>query len=129
MDSGIIDWAKFAEEWQSAWNAHDLERLLDHFHEDIVFTSPVAAGLLPKTEGYIRGKESLRAYWSKGLQHIPDLHFTVERIFAGLNILVIQYRNQKNIVVSEVLIFSDVKVREGHGTYPPDETNPAGTRP
>ncbi|MGC4253109.1 MAG: nuclear transport factor 2 family protein [Sphingobium sp.] len=122
------DWSKFAEEWQNAWNAHDLERLLAHFHDDILFTSPVAAGLLPETKGYIRGKEALRAYWAAGLRHISDLHFTVEQIFAGMDTLVIQYRNQKDVVVSEVLHFSDGKVREGHGTYPPGETNPAGAR-
>lgn len=39
----------FADAWVRAWNAHDLEAVLDHFSHDVVFTSPVAARLLPDT--------------------------------------------------------------------------------
>lgn len=122
-----IDWQAFAAKWCESWNAHDLDRLLDHFHEDVLFTSPVAASLFPETGGTIRGKAALRAYWSEGLKRIPDLHFTVERIFAGVDTLVIQYRNQKGVSVSEVLVFEGGKVRRGHGTYPLATDDPAGT--
>ena len=30
----------FAEDWVAAWNAHDLERVLAHYAEDVVFVSP-----------------------------------------------------------------------------------------
>jgi ketosteroid isomerase-like protein len=33
----------YAHQWVRAWNAHDIEAVLDHFHDDVVFTSPVAA--------------------------------------------------------------------------------------
>jgi hypothetical protein len=120
------DWQGFAEDWCAAWNAHDLDALLDHFHDDVLFTSPVAAGLLPETGGWVRGKTALRHYWTEGLRRIPDLHFTIEAIFAGIDTLVIQYRNQKGISVSEVLTFDGDKVRLGHGTYPVGLDNPAG---
>jgi len=47
----------------------------DHFAEDAVFSSPVAAQLLEDSEGVIRGKAALREYWSEGLRRIPDLRF------------------------------------------------------
>ncbi|MES2058110.1 MAG: nuclear transport factor 2 family protein [Pseudomonadota bacterium] len=118
--------SNFAVEWCEAWNAHDLERVLAHFHENVVFSSPVAAAILPETQGQVRGKEALRAYWSEGLRRIPDLHFTVEQVFAGIDTVVIQYRNQKGVSVSEVLIFDGDKVRSGYGTYPVGVENPAG---
>ena len=37
---------KFADQWVRAWNAHDVEAVLAHFHDDVVFTSPVAAQVL-----------------------------------------------------------------------------------
>lgn len=116
----------FADQWCAAWNAHDLNRVLAHFHDDVIFTSPIAASLLPETVGVVRGKAALRAYWEEGLRRIPDLHFTVEAVFAGIDTLVIQYRNQKGVRVSEVLVFDAGLVREGHGTYPTDVSNPAG---
>jgi len=112
---------RFAKEWCEAWNAGDLDRLLSHFHEDVVFTSPMAAKLVPASRGRVVGKAALREYWAKGLSLIPDLHFTVEQVFAGVDTIVIQYRNQKGLSVSEVLIFESGLVRHGAGTYPVDE--------
>ena len=34
-------WAeRFAAEWIAAWNSHDLETILSHYADDIVFRSP-----------------------------------------------------------------------------------------
>jgi len=53
---------EFSRAWLAAFNAHDLEAVLDHFHDDVVFTSPVAARALPGSGGVVRGKQALRAY-------------------------------------------------------------------
>lgn len=121
--------SEFAHEWCAAWNAHDLERVLRHFHDDAVFTSPGAQRFMPESGGIVRGKVALRAYWSKALSAIPDLHFRIEHVFAGVDTLVIQYVNQKNVRVSEVLIFDGDLVRSGHGTYPIGVDNPVGALP
>jgi hypothetical protein len=106
----------FAAQWVKDWNAHDVNALLAHFTDDVVFTSPVAVRLLGG-DGVIRGKEALRAYWSEGIRLIPDLHFEVVGVYAGIATLVINYRNQAGGLVSEVLTFDGDLVREGHGTY------------
>ena len=121
------DPAGFSADWVAAWNAHDLDALLSHFHDDVVFTSPVAAQIVPGSGGVLRGKDALRAYWTEGLRRIPDLHFSVERVFAGVSVLVISYRNQRGNLVDEVLVFADGLVIEGHGTYVAGVDNPAGT--
>ncbi|MQP76764.1 DUF4440 domain-containing protein [Stenotrophomonas sp. MYb238] len=123
-----IDPSQFAARWAAAWNAHDVEAVLAHFHDDAVFASPFARQLLPETGGVLRGKAAIRAYWSAGLARIPDLHFHVEAVFAGIDTLVIAYSNQKGVRVSEVLRFSGDRVIEGHGTYPVDASNPTGAR-
>ena len=123
-----IDPSQFAAHWAAAWNAHDVDAVLAHFHDDAVFTSPFARQLLPETGGVLRGKAAIRAYWSAGLARIPDLRFHVEAVFAGIDTLVIAYSNQKGVRVSEVLRFSGDRVIEGHGTYPVDASNPTGAR-
>ena len=50
----------FVVEWLDAWNAHDVERVLAHFHDDITFTSPVAATVLARSTGVLRGKAAVR---------------------------------------------------------------------
>ena len=112
------DWAlSFVDDWVRAWNDHDVERVLDHFHDDAVFTSPVAALLVEGSGGVIRGRPALRHYWSEGLRRIPDLHFELVGVYVGVRTIVINYRNQRGGTVSEVLTFDGDLVVEGHGTY------------
>lgn len=114
----IPDAERFADDWVRAWNAHDVEAVLAHFTDDVLFTSPVAARVLPQTGGVIRGKDALRQYWNAALAALPDLHFQVVDVYCGESTLVINYRNHRGELVNEVLIFSaDGLVREGHGTY------------
>ena len=57
----------FAEEWAAAWNRRDVEAVLTHFHDDVVFTSPVAAEIVPESAGVVHGKAALREYWCAAL--------------------------------------------------------------
>lgn len=112
-----LDAIGFSQQWVQAWNAHDVEAVLRHFHDDVVFTSPVAAKLLPETAGVVRGKPALRRYWTAAVQRFSDIHFVVEGVYQGIDTIVIYYRNQNDDLVNEVLTFSDGVVIEGHGTY------------
>jgi len=117
---------QFVDSWMQGWNAHDLEQVISHFADDVVFTSPVAVQLLDDSDGVIRGKAALRDYWSEGLRRIPDLRFDVLGVYVGLSTLVINYRNQKGALVNEVLTFDGHLVTQGHGTYLSNDSNPAG---
>jgi ketosteroid isomerase-like protein len=64
----------FAQRWVENWNAHDIDAVLEHFRDDVVFTSPVAVRIFGG-DGMIRGKDALRRYWSEGVRLIPDLRF------------------------------------------------------
>ena len=107
----------FARDWCDAWNAHDVDAVLAHFHDDVVFTSPVAARVVPESGGVVRGKDALWRYWTAALAAYPELHFEVVATYVGTQALVINYRNHRGQLVNEVLIFDGELVREGHGTY------------
>jgi ketosteroid isomerase-like protein len=48
---------QFAQEWIEAWNSHDLERILDHYDDEVVLVSPVALSVLGN--GRVQGKAAL----------------------------------------------------------------------
>ncbi len=108
---------RFADAWLAAWNAHDVESVLALFSDEVVFTSPVAARLIEGSGGAIRGKAALRDYWRRGIEHYPDLHFELVGVYAGVETIVLNYRNQAGALVNEVLRFDGARVSEGHGTY------------
>ena len=107
----------FADDWLRAWNRHDVDAVLTHFHDDVVFTSPVAARVIPDSKGVVRGKAALREYWCAALKTMPFLRFEILGIYQGESVLVINYRNQSGVVVNEVLEFEGGLLRCGHGTY------------
>ena len=71
---------KLANHWVAAWNAHDLDLIMSHYEDAIELTSPVAAQLLGTADGKVVGKANLRAYFQRGLQAYPDLHFRLEDV-------------------------------------------------
>ena len=113
---------RFAEEWQAAWNSHDVDQILFHYTDDVVFQSPYIVHRFQDPAGEVHGKKELRDYWEAGLEQQPDLHFTVEDVRVSVDTLVINYRNQGGHSASEVLRFKGELVSWGCGAYVPGDS-------
>ena len=120
------DPAAFVTDWIEAWNRLDVEAVLAHFHEDALFSSPLAQRLLGANEAVVQGKPAIRSYWQQALQVNEELHFTLESYSVGIDIIVIQFRNQDDILRNEVLVFDGDRVRFGYGTFPAELVASAG---
>ena len=68
MISTRTDAEKFAADWAQAWNRRDVEAVLAHFRDDIIFASPTALAVTGSP--VVHGKDALRAYWTKALARI-----------------------------------------------------------
>ena len=95
-----------ANHWVATWNAHDLDLIMTHYDEGIELTSPVAARLLETSDGKVRGKTNLRAYFQRGLEAYPNLHFDLEDVLLGLSSVVLYYKNQKGTHTAEFMELS-----------------------
>ncbi len=120
MDS--IDPIGFAREWEAAWNRRDVEAVLQHFHDDAVFTSPLAQKIGVAADGVLKGKSAIRSYWKAALAKSEgsEPHFQVSRVYQGVNMLVIAFvitSGDQKVDRVEVLRFKDGLVIEGHGTF------------
>jgi len=94
---------ELAAHWIAAWNSHDLDRIMAHYADDVVLTSPVAARILNDPSGTVRGKTALREYFARGLAFYPDLKFELLDTMWGLNSLVLCYRNQNGARTGEYM--------------------------
>ena len=98
----------FADEWVAAWNSHDLERILSHYAEDVVFESPFVIKVTGDPSGRVTGKPALRAYWSQALGRTPDLTFTIKSVFTGIGGAAIRYHSSRTgAEVVEVFAFRE----------------------
>jgi predicted ester cyclase len=84
----------FAREWISAWNSHDLERILAHYDDEVRLVSPIALNLLKNGDGVVQGKPALREYFRRGLDGFPNLHFDLIDVLWGVETIVLYYANQ-----------------------------------
>jgi ketosteroid isomerase-like protein len=109
---------EFVREWIDAWNARDLERVLAHWADDCVFTSPFVVQWTGDPSGTVRGKAALRAYWKRGLELNQNLRFTLERTLVGHDSVVISYRNHRGQHCAEVIrLGADGKAVAGLAHY------------
>ncbi|MGC1461722.1 MAG: nuclear transport factor 2 family protein [Terracidiphilus sp.] len=109
---------EFAQEWVDSWNSHDLERILTHYEDDVLLSSPVALKLL-NGDGTVRGKAALREYFLRGLQAYPDLQFDLIDILWGTETIVLCYvNNVRGTKTAEVLLLSPArKIRRVWANY------------
>src|ERR1700726_865758 len=67
---------------------------------------PVAAQLLGTSDGKVVGKASLEAYFRRGLEAYPELHFRLADVLCGINSVVLYYTNQKGTRTAEFMELS-----------------------
>lgn len=60
-------------EWNDAWNAHDFEKVMDLFQDDIIFENWTGAR--------VQGKEVLKNAWGPWFKNHGGFHFITEDIF------------------------------------------------
>ena len=103
----------FAEDWIDAFNSHDLNRILSHYAEDIELSSPRARQITGDPSGKVRGKSALRAYFGQALERLPDLRFTLDKVYPGADSVVLRIRASDGREGAELMVFgADGLVRE-----------------
>lgn len=110
--------AALGQQWIDAWNSHDLERILALYADDSEMTSDKIPALGFDPSGTVRGKERLRQYWRKGLDLLPNLHFTLIDVYVSPDSLVVFYTNERGAKICEYLrLNADGKIRQGSANH------------
>jgi len=112
------DLAALGREWISAWNSHDLERILALYAEDAEMTSDKIQALGLEASGTLRGKDKLRMYWSKAFQLLPNLHFDLIDTYVSPDSVVVFYQNERGAQICEYLrLDARGKIRQGSANH------------
>jgi ketosteroid isomerase-like protein len=106
------------KQWIDAWNSRDLERVLALYADEAEMTSDKIPLLGFDPAGTVRGKDRLRQYWRKGLDLLPNLHFTLIDVYVSPDSLVVFYENERGARICEYLrLNADGKIRQGSANH------------
>jgi ketosteroid isomerase-like protein len=109
----------FADGWIRAWNNKDIEAIMGHYAEAVVFSSPFILKAKINGKGTIHGKTELRKYFEMALNNDAALHFDLKQIMVGIKSITLIYVRKKTMLASEVMILNDEgNVVEGLSHYP-----------
>jgi hypothetical protein len=103
-----IDSKAFANQWISEWNRKDVEAMLSHFSEGVVFTSPRAKAVLGSPR--VEGKSRLREYWTKAIDRIQTMRFALDYVISDEHRMGIVYNAEidgRRVRSVEFLAFGD----------------------
>src|SRR6478672_3493797 len=92
-----------AREWITAWNAHDLDAILQHYADDVAFTSPFVARLVGPGQDTVHGTAALRDYFARGLAAYPDLRFDLRAVLVGVDSVTLYYASVGGRLAAEVM--------------------------
>ena len=121
-DSEIQQNLTIATKWFEAFNEHALEKLLALYHNDAAHYSPKLKIRQPETNGLVRGKDALRAWWQDAFDRLPTLLYNPTTLTANNERVFMEYirkvGNEPDMLVAEVLEIKDgliVASRVYHG--------------
>src|SRR5687768_5603378 len=103
VDNAHPDLIALGQRWIAAWNSRDLERILTLYADDAEMTSDGIVRLGFTVQGSVRGKQNLRAYWTKALAMLPNLHFTASGFVTSPISVVVHYTNDRGLAICEYL--------------------------
>lgn len=105
---------KIANQWFDAFNAHDINALINLYDDNAEHYSPKLKVLRPETNGLIKGKTALRDWWVDAFKRLPQLNYQVLQLTAEGNHVFMEYirstPGEDDLRVGEVLIFSSGKI-------------------
>lgn len=107
-----LNFKEIALDWINAWNRLDIDAIMDHYTDDVIFYAPTVIKRWNIPDGKITGKEKLREHFLKGFELAPNIHFEFIDLLMGVDGITIIYKRETGALVADVLVLDDT----GKGT-------------
>jgi ketosteroid isomerase-like protein len=99
---------RLVRDWLNAWNSRDIDRLMDHYHEDIEFTSPTVIKRWNNPSGKLIGKEALRKHFMKGFEQANHIQFELLGILEGIDGFILVYRKEMQGMGADLVTLNEM---------------------
>jgi len=105
---------QIALNWFKAFNDKNIDDLLALYDDDAIHYSPKLKVHKPETNGLIKGKIQLRAWWEDAFTRLPFLHYSILKIMHDDEQIFMEYirqnKGEEDLRVGEVLVINKGKI-------------------
>lgn len=105
---------QIAQQWFAAFNDHNLEDLLALYTNEAQHFSPKLKIRQPETQGWVKGKDALRAWWKDSFDRLPGLQYIPTTFTANEERVIMEYlrktEGEPDLAVAEVLEIEDCRI-------------------
>ncbi|MFM2392111.1 MAG: hypothetical protein RLZZ546_88 [Bacteroidota bacterium] len=103
-----------ANQWFEAFNAKELESLLNLYSDSAQHYSPKLKLRQPETNGLIVGKLAMRNWWQEAFNRLPTLHYKIISLTSNQDRVFMEYIRQvegeEEMAIAEVLEIRNNKI-------------------
>lgn len=103
-----------ARKWFEAFDEKNVSKLVSLYHDDAEHYSPKLKVRKPETNGLIKGKAALQAWWSDAFDRLPSLRYEVISLTANDHRVFMEYirhvEGDEDLRVGEVLEIMNGKI-------------------
>jgi hypothetical protein len=103
-----------ARRWLAAFNAGDLEALIELYAEDAVHESPKVRKAVPGSDGKLVGKAAMRDWWQQAFSRLPGMAYELTVLTSDSSRAVLEYirraPGEQPLAVAEAFEVRDGKI-------------------
>lgn len=108
MEGQMVNKTEKIKEVIRVWNTHNLQNFMDLHADDLEWTSPLVEKLTQGQQKSIIGKDKIKPYWQKALEHYPNINHEIIGVFEGADsVSVLYYSTAKEKKIIDVMYFDD----------------------
>ena len=103
-----------ARRWLAAFNAGDVDALIELYAEDAVHESPKVRKAMPGSDGKLVGKAAMRDWWQQAFSRLPGMVYELTALTSDSSRAVIEYMRtapgQEPLAVAEAFEVRDGRI-------------------
>jgi len=107
MSAASRDTRTLVSDWIDSWNRHDLDGIMRHYADAVVFEANTVVLRWNRPDGRLHGFAELRQHFQRGLDLAPELHFELEDVFTSPSGYATLYRRDNGNRVLDVVELND----------------------
>jgi ketosteroid isomerase-like protein len=102
-----LSYKALAADWINSWNNRDIDKIMDHYADEVEFHSPTVTKRWNIADGKLLGKEKLKQHFLKGFEEAPGLHFEFIDLVPEKDSLIITYKRETGQIVSDYILLNE----------------------